>query len=150
MHLWVRESFAQIYTEEDCIHRDEWDRGPEQCPPHCPGCKIEYKADTDAKYPGGWDDGEDPECPRWKSPYHMHRWQSRINLEIKSVRVEQLQDITEADAKAEGVEPHAPSVIDDRIYRRPFEALWDLINAKRGFPWSSNPLVWVIEFERKL
>jgi hypothetical protein len=120
------------------------------CPPHCPGCKIEYKGDTGAKYPGGWDDGDDPECPKWKSPYHMHRWQSRINLEIKSIRVERLQQISEEDAKAEGCElAKGYEELTKELFRHPyrevFQDLWNSINTKRGFPWASNPWVWVIE-----
>jgi hypothetical protein len=31
--------------------------------------------------------------------------------------------------------------------RHSFADLWQTINAKRGYPWESNPWVWVLEFE---
>jgi len=78
----------------------------------------------------------------------MPRWASRITLEITGIRVERVQDISEADAQAEGVSGIATHTPYPRQFRDSFEALWDSINAKRGYPWSSNPWVWVIEFKR--
>jgi hypothetical protein len=85
---------------------------------------------------------------RWRSPIHMPRWASRITLEIKGVRVERLQDISQADARDEGAEcplghPHDPEI----GYRLAYRDLWDSINAKRGHSWDSNPWVWVVEFK---
>lgn len=75
----------------------------------------------------------------------MPRWASRLTLEITAVRVERLQDITEKDAKAEGVIRH--TTYHPRYgYRDGFCTLWDSVNLKRGFGWQSNPWVWVIEF----
>lgn len=71
--LWVRESFALI------------DSGVPDDPR-----KI-YMADDSSK------------APRWTPSIHMPRYVSRIQLEIANVRVEQVQDINEEDAEAEGV-----------------------------------------------
>jgi hypothetical protein len=80
--------------------------------------------------------------PIWKPSIFMPRWASRITLEIVNVRVERVQDISEEDAKAEGVT--CPSFINPR---QAYYDLWDSINAERGYGWDVNPYVWVIEFK---
>lgn len=77
---------------------------------------------------------------------HMPRWASRIDLEIVSVRVERLQDITEEDARSEGIGDGATEGIFDGA-RAEFGALWNHINGARA-TWESNPWVWVINFRR--
>ncbi|MCB0680074.1 MAG: hypothetical protein KDC32_03855 [Saprospiraceae bacterium] len=82
----------------------------------------------------------------------MPRLASRITLEVEAVRVERLQDISEADAIAEGVtiedihkigygagENRPPAI---RAYRD----LWESINGAGS--WASNPFVWVVQFKR--
>lgn len=85
---------------------------------------------------------------RWRPSIHMPRWASRITLEIESVRVERLQDISEADAVAEGCGQDG-SV--DGVYvannpRGAFFHLWRQINGLDS--WRANPWVWVVEFRR--
>lgn len=81
---------------------------------------------------------------------HMPRWASRIQLEITDVRIQRVQDISNADAIAEGIaDPasieEAPAVDEARAG---FRDLWDSINEKRGFGWDANPLVWALTFKR--
>ena len=91
----------------------------------------------------------------WHPSIHMPRWASRITLEITGVRVERLQEITEEDAKAEGiiVSPlwrggvYIPYVLND-AYRKEYCKLWDSLNAKRGYGWDTNPWCWCISFKR--
>jgi len=75
----------------------------------------------------------------------MPRWASRITLEVTGVRVERLQDISEADAQAEGVKNslHMPG---GRFANENFAHLWWSINGDGA--WESNPWVWVVEFKR--
>jgi hypothetical protein len=73
----------------------------------------------------------------------MPRWASRITLEVTGVRVERLQECSEADAEAEGVDrikAKVPMRVDAYRY------LWDDINGPGS--WDANPWVWVVEFKR--
>lgn len=85
----------------------------------------------------------------WRPSIHMPRWASRITLRITDVRVERLQDISEHDARAEGMS----SEWDDyerygqsEPYRYGFSAIWNTINGPGA--WDDNPWVWVLSFER--
>lgn len=94
---------------------------------------------------------------KWKPSIHMPRTASRITLEITNIRVERLQDISEADAQYEGTErpilsateingwPVHPMTGD---YSDGYRTLWDSINLKCGYGWDVNPWVWVIEFKK--
>lgn len=115
--LWVKETFA--------VH------------PEFPAERI-YRADRGGDYQGAAQGDF-----KWKPSIFMKREYSRITLEIVSVRVQRLQDISEDDAKAEGVEPFAP---DDGRYRAGYKDLWESINGKGS--WAKNPWVWVLEFKR--
>jgi hypothetical protein len=92
-----------------------------------------------------------------KPSIHMPRWASRITLEVTEVRVERLQDISEEDAKAEGIIQAEGFDLwatkeGGRLYESPrlaFMALWDSINGQRpGMDWQSNPWVWAVSFKR--
>lgn len=108
-----------------------------------------------------WDGSE---MVGWTSSIHMPRWASRITLEITGVRVERLQDISESDAVAEGIEPLPLEPDMPQFYHEyfpigiknglrcnmsaasSFSGLWEAIYGKES--WQANPWVWVIEFKR--
>ncbi len=128
--LWVRE--AHGYVSEDKFG-PVWD-------------SIIYRADDNAGWSG-----------KWRPSIHMPRAASRITLEVTGVRVERLQEISEADAIAEGIEPGAvpgwwslygrdANDDMDRSPRVAYRSLWESINGPGS--WDSNPFVWVVEFKR--
>lgn len=85
--------------------------------------------------------------PRWTSPRFMPRRASRITLRVTGVRVERLHDITEEDARAEGIPYSIPGTLCTDV-RAEYRELWDRINERR-FPWASNPWVWVISYSNE-
>lgn len=77
---------------------------------------------------------------------HMPRWASRISLRITDVRVERLNEISEADALAEGIERiHFPEVGEWGWPQRKYAELWERINGPGS--WAANPWVWCVAFE---
>jgi len=81
----------------------------------------------------------------------MPRWASRITLEITEVRVERVQEISTKikDLRAEGI-PLLINFLNRTDWLEmsvQFQDLWDSLNAKRGFGWSSNCFVWVLSFK---
>ena len=92
---------------------------------------------------------------------HMPRWAARLFLRVTDVRVERLQDISDEDARAEGVKARDAAIVfqndaDGRprltaelhgTARSAFACLWDSL-AKPGSMWPDNPWVWVVNFER--
>jgi len=137
--LWVREAW------HSCPH----------CPQYQPLGYMAYRA-------GGWRTGTarsnddarplPPKCAAhgYKPSIHMKRHASRITLEVTGVRVERVQSISEADAKAEGVTPFPNDpegdCWTDGKHTTAFQYLWGQIN---GFDsWAANPWVWAVEFRR--
>jgi hypothetical protein len=84
----------------------------------------------------------------WRPSIFMPRWASRITLEIVNVRVERIQDISGDQCTLEGIQVAWSDPNNSLQEKMAFKALWDSINAKRGYSWEVNPWVWVIEFKR--
>lgn len=150
--LWVRENVRTLVCQS---HNKTWEYGE---------FEIEYIADrTIISCP---EEHEEWWRHNWhKRPattipsIHMPKWACRLWLEITNIRVERVQDISEADANAEGscpaIGPIARGLYESTMgevvgptFRDGFHELWDSINAKRGFGWEVNPWVWVIEFRK--
>ncbi|WP_104097578.1 hypothetical protein [Stutzerimonas kunmingensis] len=132
--LWVREAWAAD-RQVDSVSPSELSQGE----------PISYLADDAMRSTG---------CAmiargKGRPSIHMPRWASRILLEITDVRVERLQAITEAQAKAEGVLSCERDIDPDGNDYSPYElfsALWVSINGHES--WHANPWVWVVEFKR--
>lgn len=149
--LWVRESYR---------FGAEWDdTKPSEVPPTgLDRGDVYYEADGLMTRP------EDNGWGKLRPGMFMPRWASRITLELVSVRAERVQDITEADAIAEGVETHAQKYglpeaklhgitpwyrYDDKPCAavsavESYRTLWESINGAGS--WAANPYVWRLEF----
>jgi hypothetical protein len=152
--LWVKETWSEVGTMD-------------------PGL-IVYRADYPACMPAEYQDVPPAAEIKWKSSLFMRRAASRILLEIVGVRVERLQDISEADSIAEGISiwseserhgikwncpPHVRRYGEgDNVEHAGFEGgpvkdpheayrgVWSAINGPGS--WEANPWVWVIAFRR--
>jgi hypothetical protein len=135
-HLWVRETWR-------CVDGPAYNAGESD--------KVAlYRADDETGIIA---------VGSWKPSIHMPRWASRLTVEILKVRVERVQEISEADAKAEGCvffkvkgTPKEKALYSEG-YRESYRLLWDSINAKRDggiYAWAKNPWVWVARFSPSL
>jgi hypothetical protein len=87
----------------------------------------------------------------WRPSIHMPRWACRLVLPLVSVRVERVQEITEEDAKAEGLRrtengwTDGANGYDVTSARMAFRELWASIYGEAS--WDANPWVWVAEWK---
>ncbi|WP_392430574.1 morphogenetic protein [Edwardsiella piscicida] len=134
--LWVREAYQGPLFDYEQMEAYLEDNSKFEKQEYC-----EYRADGGSR--PEYYDGDDNLRHGWRPSIHMPRWASRITLEITDVRVERLQDITEGDARSEGVTLSNPRILS---HRDEFRQLWGDIYGCDG--WRSNPWVWVIAFMR--
>lgn len=99
-----------------------------------------------------------PEWKPWHSAIYCPRWASRLTLEITDVRAQRVQEISEEDAVAEGVDfrgnywragnhPVKGSALFFPTARVAYQHLWDSLNSKRGHGWDTNPWCWCLTFK---
>lgn len=145
--LWVRETWGTLEAW-DGVKPSELPIDLTQRTPHC---EIFYHADVAHASP----------CKGWRPSIHMPRRAARLELEIVSVRAERLQEISEADAWAEGIERlpgHGGGDVNIATWsdgvlshnfrnaKAAYRALWSTIHGEDS--WDANPWVWVLEFKR--
>lgn len=125
------------------------------------GCPKASDGDKNCQYDEVFDGDAVDRIMPWRSPIAMPRWASRLLLEIVDVRVERLQDISDADAIAEGCIEYGPfgeyrgsrrerkDSMQYKAYDTPQRAYQCVWNSKHGkqIPWAANPWVWVIKFK---
>lgn len=146
--LWVRETWEDSGLKKPFTMA----RGGPELPP------VLYAADLPATWQGHTE-------YRRRPSIFMPRWASRLTLEISEVRVQRLQEISEEDAKAEGIpfdgtwylggiHPVKGTLQCWPFAKTAFERTWDAIQLARDYradhdpSWKANPWVWAITFKR--
>ncbi len=150
-HYWLRPRFSigdRLWVREAFRGSKGYDRHPPRTWSNWP---VHYEAD------GAPDPRDELEMNgRLRPGIHMPRWASRLTLIVTDVRVERLQDISEADAIAEGAELSTYPGMDGVVMVKTnvpgltaspsvwYRWLWDEINGKGA--WRVNPWVAVYTF----
>lgn len=109
--LWVRETFQQFSEDGEIIYKAD---------------KAGFDAMNELKRAEFYE-------ARWRPSIFMPRWASRITLEVTGVKVERLGEISEQDARSEGVKSVAE-----------FKELWSSINGN----WEPTLWIWALQFQR--
>ena len=141
--IWVRENFALGFDLDD----HDMPIGDEP--------KLFFAATYDGRRWLDRDTDEWRDEPKWTPSIHMPRRCSRLTLDVTDVRVQRLQEISEEDARAEGVErdaypcDHARRTCDEigclgPTHRSNFASLWNGLHGDGS--WDANPLVVAITF----
>lgn len=158
--IYPADGARRTIPQSDEVFHARLDRAIAYQDAHCP------ENPTDENAPDYWDryhkrqEWLTHQFRRHRPSIFMPRWASRITLEIVSVRVERLQDISNSDCAAEGIQTsNGAGLIDgdtcfhfpegngySRIGWHAYKALWESINGKGS--WAANPWVWAIEFRR--
>ncbi len=129
--LWVRETWKTCAAYDFCA--------PNQIDS---GAAVQWLAGGKERLNGPRDFG------KTRASIHMPCWACRIRLRITAIRCERLQSISGPDATAEGIRvPKSWETWSDQHAILEYKAIWDRINGEK-YPWSSNPWVWCISFER--
>ncbi len=87
----------------------------------------------------------------WRSPQHLYRWATRIFLQVESIHIEKLQDISADDAIEQGcrsIRKDATRELSRAISVDTFRRQWNAANHRRVYhKWDRNPFVWKLIFK---
>jgi len=123
-------------------------------------CPVEIDGKTEIAYRASADDSVE-RCReelgyKWTPSIFMHRYESRIDLEILDVRIERVQEISADDAIAEGIDRYTGTIEPTCVWRNylykeggkgraifenpidSYRSLWDFINAKPSPVYDEN------------
>ncbi len=94
------------------------------------------------------DDTREDRGFKWRPAIHMPQWASRLTLKITGIDVQRVKDISDDDARDEGVWfPKKETTWYEGKWAARFLDEWDWIYADRDLGWKNNPWVWVLKFE---
>lgn len=144
--FWIREAWGYFGGEEYIYQREQ--------------SAVMYRATwlTDSRRPVSHSGVTPLGDRKWRTPVFMPRWASRLTIELTEIRIERVQDISDADAIAEGLYQRCGDVYpaiteyscgDDFWTTKPriaFQRLWMRINGKAS--WDANPFVWPLSFKK--
>lgn len=91
--------------------------------------------------------GGPPPGSGWQPPKTMPREASRLLAEVRSVRLERLQDIPADELEDEGALWREGDRPAGETEREGFARWWDSLHSRPGTRWEDNPWVWVVRFE---
>lgn len=160
--LWIRETWMpKNWTNAECAKAGCRDAATHPT-------ETMYGEPTRAIYRASYNTSIGDPGP-WKPSIHMPRWAAGIFLRVKRIWVERIQDISEADAIAEGLRTfscelppnppgefltyyglmdYTPQTNEDPVFAFR-DLLWNPIYAAKKLGWDVNPWVFACEFEVK-
>lgn len=151
----LRKSFKPPYEAGDVLYvRETWQFIPcIYCDKESCSMKPVPYEDAEMVSEGCYVYREDyPQVDRlyWRPSIHMPKVAARIFLQVDSVKMERLQEITPEGCIMEGVEPEAMEA-GGEFARGMFHDIWDGTVKKQEigtYGWDANPWVWVIQYHR--
>jgi len=139
--LWVRERWNLFALSRDYENSYPWTgKIPAEDPRDDPDGRVQTAVDYATAGLPGTDAGKGP----WRSARYMPRWASRLTLFVTDVRVQRLQEISEADARAEGVALPPDHQSHRAPHRLEFANLWSGLHGQGA--WEANPAVVALTF----